>query len=167
MGYRFDERGFLVIPDPRELRIGKKFKERLMQRVIVARNAYCPNGHDLIWEYANFNGFPGVRLTVERSDGAKGEVVLSPIFGDHTRLSLGITLKDGEKLKIFCPVCSVEIPVLTKCENCENGEIRVLSLDREFNMANGIAFCDVVGCPSSYILDSGDLIEQAYAEEVL
>ncbi|MCD6417859.1 hypothetical protein J7M00_03645 [bacterium] len=164
MANRFDERGFLVIPDPRELRRERREKKEAENKVIVVKSAYCPNGHDLMWDYASFCGYAGIRIGAEKPNGEKGEIVLSPIFGDHSRISLGIKLIDGEKLKLFCPECGAEIPVLTKCENCEQGEIRVLSLARNFDIANGIAFCDVVGCPSSYIVDSGELIEQAYLE---
>ena len=164
MGYKFDKRGFLVIPDPRDLRLKHQIEKAIEKPVVVVKHAYCPNGHDLVWDYTNFNGFPGIHLKVRRPDGNEGEMVLSPIFGDCTSVSLGIKLVDGEKLDIFCPECGERLPILTKCDKCENGEIRGLSLDKDFDIANGIAFCDVVGCPSAYIVDSGDLIEQAYIE---
>ncbi len=163
MGDIFDERGFMIIPDPRELRLRREAKES-HRKVVVVKKVFCPNGHNLIWDYASFNGCPGIRLRVRRPGGDEGEVVLSPIFGDHTRLSIGVKLVDGEKVSVMCPYCGVEIPVLTKCDQCSQGEIRVLSLSEEFDVSDGIAFCDVVGCPSSYIVRAGDLISREYVE---
>ncbi len=165
MGYKFDERGFMVIPDPREFRAKREMSKTLEREVVVVKHVYCPNGHDLIWENADFNGCSGIRLRARRPNGNEGTIFLSPIFGDHTRVSLDIKLFEGEKLDILCAVCGVRLPVLGLCPNCENGELRALSLTEDFDIANGIAFCDLVGCPSSYILDSGKFINQIYLEE--
>ena len=166
MGYKFDERGFMVIPDPRQLRLGHAIERSINRRVLVVKHAYCPNGHDLVWEFVDFNGFPGIHMRVKNASGAEGDIVLSPIFGDHTRVAIAIQLVDGEKLEIMCPVCGIGIPVLSRCPNCEAGELRVVSLNKEFDIANGVAFCDVVNCPSSHILDSGEFIAQSYLEEL-
>ena len=164
MGYRFDKKGFMVIPDPREIRRGRESAETAEEKCIIVTQAFCPNGHNLMDDYVNFNGFAGIRLKIRRPNGDEGEMILSPIFGDQSIVYIGIKPQKGEKLEMFCPECGEKLPVIEKCKLCENGEIRGLSLSENFDIMNGIAFCDVVGCPSSYIVDSGDLIERAYLE---
>lgn len=160
MPYQFDEKGFMIIPDPRLLSEAKEALAR--SKVVVVEHVYCPNGHNLIWEYADFNGYGGIRLKIRKQNHQEGEVILSPIFGDHTRVSLGVKLVDGETVDVFCPICGVEIPILKECDRCGNGRIRVLSLPQKFDITLGIAFCDLVGCPNSYIVKSGELISEAY-----
>lgn len=162
MPYQFDEKGFMIIPDPRLLKEAKDILSR--NKVVVVEYVYCPNGHNLIWDYADFNGYPGIRLKVRKKNQQEGDVVLSPIFGDHTRVSLGVKLTEGEAVNVFCPICGIEIPVLKECDKCKNGRIRVLSLSPKFDITRGIAFCDLVGCPNSYIVKSGELISEAYLE---
>ncbi|MCD6595044.1 hypothetical protein J7L68_05135 [bacterium] len=164
MGYRFDDKGFMIIPDPREIRREREIAETNKNECIIVRKAFCPNGHNLIDEYVNFNGFAGIRLKISRPNGDEGEMVLSPIFGDQSIVYIGIKPQNGEKLDIFCPECGEKLPIIQHCEYCENGDIIGLSLDEKFDITNGIAFCDVVGCPSSYIVDSDELIEKAYLE---
>ncbi|RKZ33795.1 hypothetical protein DRQ33_03525 [bacterium] len=164
MGYRFDKKGFLLIPDPRERRLEKQAKDANKPKCLVVNIVYCPNGHSVMDDYVNFNSFSGIKLKIHRPNGEQGVMVLSPIFGDKSVVFIGTKPKEGEKLEVFCPHCEQKIPILQPCENCDGGEIRVLSLDENFDITNGIAFCDLVGCPSAFILHSGELIEQAYLE---
>ena len=161
MGYQFDRRGFMIIPDPREYR---RTKEEQKQKCVVATEAYCPNGHNLIDDYVNFNGFGGIKLKIRRPNGEEGFMVLSPIFGDKTVVYIGTKPADGEKLEVFCPECGTAIPVLKPCDECTGGELRVLSVEPKFTVSDGIAFCDLVGCPSAYIISAGELVERAYIE---
>jgi len=161
MGYKFDEHGFMIIPDPREFRIEREIGETLKNKVVIVRHAYCPNGHDVIWKYVKFNRHSGLRIHVRRTDGQEGDVVTSPIFGDHTRMCIGVDLVPGEKLEFQCPICGVKIPVLNKCDQCEDGEMRVLSYNPNYDISHGVAICDVVDCPSSYIVSAGELIAHA------
>jgi len=161
MGYKFDAHGFLVIPDPGEAKLKRQVAHALEQPIVIAKHAFCPNGHDVIWENAQFNGFAGLRLKVRRANGEEGELIMSPIFGDKAHVTLGIKPQEGEKLDVFCPICNAEISVLMRCENCENGEIRFLSMEPKYDMRNGIAFCDVMSCSSAYLLDAGKLITMA------
>jgi len=161
MTERFDSRGFLIIPDPRE----HKKAGAILKPVAVVEHCYCPQGHDIIWENADFNGYPGIRLLVENQDHKRGFVILSPIFGDHTRVALDIKIREGEKLRLLCPICEAGFPVLKKCE-CENGELRVISLKKDFSYSDAIAICDIVGCFSSFIVKAGDLITQSMIEAI-
>jgi len=167
MGYKFDSHGFMIIPDPRDYKRKKRHEKEIEElKVVVICHAYCPNGHDVMTGYVNFNGHDGIKLKIARPNGEEGEMVYSPIFGDKSIVYIGIKPDDGEKLEIFCPVCGVEIPVLSPCESCDVGEMRVLSQSPEFDITNGVTFCDLVGCPCAYLLNSGDLIEQAQLEEL-
>lgn len=153
----FDSHGYLIIPDPRER------TREAAKKIAIVEHCFCPKGHDMIWDYAKFNGYPGIRIFVETEGGEKGDVVLSPIFGDHTRIALGLNLRSGEKSKLYCPICFVELPILKKC-GCEKGELRVISLKKDFSYTDGIVVCDVVDCFNSYILRAGELITESMLE---
>lgn len=153
----FDSSGYLIIPDPRE-----KVRDRA-KKVAIVEHCYCPNGDDIIWEYAQFNGFPGIRIFVEKENCEAGDIVLSPIFGDHTRVSLGVKLIHGEKLKLLCPICYAEFPVLKQC-TCGKGELRVISLKKEFSFTDAIVVCDIVDCFNSYIIKAGEIITETMLE---
>ncbi len=157
MAQIFNSHGYLIIPDPRAKRKEEK------KSVAIVTECYCPDGHNLIWDYAQFNGYAGIRISVQKENGEIGDIALSPIFGDHSRVSLGINLVKGEKLKLFCPYCEKEFPVLKKCE-CDKGELRVISLKKQFSYHDGIVVCDVVDCFNSFIIKSGELITETMIE---
>ncbi len=151
MGYKFDEKGYMVMPDyQRDAREEKK--------CLIVQEVYCHNGHNMIWDHAKFNGHPGIRLLVKNPDGTEGHVVVSPKYCDTTRVTLGIDLKVGERVKLCCPICGEELPTLKPCDFCDGGEIKTLSLRKPFDYNDAIGICDLVGCHNSVFFVAGELI---------
>ncbi len=152
MGYKFDEKGYMVMPEP------KKDQGKDDRKCLLVKEAFCQNGHNLIWEDADFNGHGGIRLLVKDNHGNEGHVILSPIYGDTTKVTLGIKLKEGERVKLCCPHCSEELPTLKPCDWCEGGEIKTISLRKPFDYNQAIGLCDLVGCHNSVFYTAGELV---------
>jgi len=81
---------------------------------LIARELFCPNGHNLISSRAVFNGFPGILLGVELEE-KKGLVALSPICGDKTRVALDMDLSEDRIATLSCTTCGVALPVYATC----------------------------------------------------
>lgn len=128
------------------------------QVIVVVTRAYCPKGHNLVGLSAEtFDGHPGLSLWVEHG-GRAGEVVISPIHGDHQKR--GITFPDGAKLKLCCPTCRAELPELTRCNCSEEGRLRKLFLSPSLSDAHLVAVCDIWGCPLSRVIDSFEMFSE-------
>jgi hypothetical protein len=156
MSDRFDERGMLVIPDPR------CYEKKAAEKVLVLNHCYCPEGHDLISSRACFNGRSGIMIRVRKLTG-EGTVALSPIYGDKTRVALDIDLESGEILDLRCPICDAPLPVYTQCPSCD-GQMVAIFTQPKADFANCVAVCNRVDCPIASIIDSGQLIAQSMIE---
>lgn len=125
---------------------------------VVVTQVFCANGHNLVGRSKEtFDGYPGISLWVE-SAGRSGEVVVSPVHGDHRKQ--GITFEPGEKLSIQCPECHAEIEELTRCRCSNRGQLRKLYLTPKPTDAHIIAVCDVWGCPLSRVIDSYEMFSE-------
>ncbi len=167
MAYKFDKQGFMIIPDPLAQKAKKEIAQALEEKLVKVTQAFCPHGHNLITNTSSFTGHNGLEIRYERANGEGGTLFVSPILGDKTVVFVGSRPNNGERIKFLCPHCGIEIPVLSKCDKCHEGEMRILSLDPKFDQTNGIAICDLVGCPSAYVLDAGQYISLAYLGELL
>ena len=153
---RFDTKGMMLIPEPIEsdnVREGK---------VLIITDVYCQKGHSLTNKKAMFNTHPGIVLNVIQGD-KKGQMALSPLLGDKTRICLDFDLVDGEIVKMCCPECGVELPVHSPCDACD-GNLIALFLTPEGNFNDCIAICEIVGCPKANILSSGEVIAISHLE---
>ncbi len=152
-GRRFDERGRLIIPEPtgptRELEAGEE---------LVVTEAYCPAGHNVVDDDYTVGERPGIKVAFRDPRGQEGLVVLSPVLGRLDKLVLKGRLVPGEKLELLCPDCGAPLPVLTSCQCSARGAIRVLFLHPDCDINNSIGFCNVVGCPNSSFVRSGEVI---------
>lgn len=156
MSERFDQRGMLIIPDPRR----RHLKEA--PPVVVLTHCYCPQAHDLISERASFNGHPGLIIRVKKRS-RKGLIALSPIYGEKVRVALDIDLKSGELLDLRCPVCDTALPVHSQCPYCGGEMVAIFSLP-EADLANCVAICNRVDCPNATLVQSGKLVAQSMVE---
>jgi hypothetical protein len=158
-GRRFDDRGRLIIPEPtgpgRELREGEE---------LTVREAYCSQGHNVVDERYTVGGRPGIKVAFRDPRGAEGLVVLSPVLGRLDKLVLKGRLIGGEKLELRCPECGQLLPVLTSCTCTSGGIINVLFLRPDCDINNSIGICNVVGCPNSSFVRSGEVIRSARLE---
>ena len=98
------------------------------------------------------------------SDGTtEGEVILSPFHGDHTRRSK-LDYEAGTRLKVSCPVCRAQLPVLSACTCSFGGSLVMLYLTSMLDDGNVVAICNTWGCHRSKVFDQAQLLA-AYLEE--
>lgn len=128
------------------------------QIIVVLTQVFCPNGHNLVGlSDQKFDGYPGISFWVKSGD-TEGEVVVSPIHGDHEKR--GPDFPAGAKLSLACPVCKVELPELTNCGCHEHAKLRKLFLTSKLNDAHIMAVCDIMGCPRSRVIDSYEMFSE-------
>ena len=149
---RFDRRGMLVIPNP----FGKRVPSE--EKILVLREVYCPEGHNLISERAFFNGEPGILMRARQGD-REGYVALSPIFGEKSRVAIDIDLAAGEILELYCPTCGVALPTHSTC-HC-GADLICLFLSAEADFADSVGVCNRVDCTNVQLIRSGELISRA------
>jgi len=134
----FNRQGMMLFPNPI-----KKTEICKNKNLLVVKECYCHNGHDLISEQAIFNGFNGILVKVQKGD-ITGHVALSPVYGYKSRVSMDVKLMDGEKWEVFCPTCNEPLPIFSSCE-CD-GDLVCLFLDNEGDYSNCILICNRIDC---------------------
>ncbi len=157
MNRKYDNQGKLRIPVAEQVYIPEGKVETESGNVIIDE-AYCPNGHDLM-SNITINGHKGIHLiysTLESNHEV--DLVLSPVIGRTDKIILsGEPFRDGEIVKILCPVCRDELHVLVPCE-C-GGPVYIFYLDRNLRHQYGQSFCSKIGCSKASQLK--------YSQEVL
>jgi len=146
---RFDEKGMMIIPNP------VKDKAVKAEKVLIVKEVYCPQGHNLVSGHAVFGKYPGILLKVKKGNDV-GFVALSPIYGEKCRVSIDVDLKTGELYDLFCPECGVKLPIHSPC-SC-GGDFVALFLSPEKDFSDCIGICNRVDCANSKILEGGDMI---------
>ncbi len=151
---RFDKNGMLIIPNPENTQIVSKSKE-----LLVVKECYCPNGHNLVSTRVKFNEIPGIILKIINSKNRSGFIALSPVFGQKQRICLDIDLVDDETIRVFCPHCNIELPVFANCTSCESGKLLALFLDKHASYKNCLALCNTIGCKNAQIITSENILK--------
>ncbi len=77
----------MIFPNPMKIKKAAELKE-----LIVIKQCFCPEGHNLVSDQAVFDGFNGIVLKVN-SGNQEGVVALNPVYGLKHRISFGINLK--------------------------------------------------------------------------
>lgn len=139
----FDQKGMLIFPSPEKLKASSK-----VQNLLVIKECFCPNGHNLVNEEVDFDGFQGIMLKV-RKPGGEGMVSLNPVYGLKHRVSIGVKLVQDEMLEILCPECGIPLSVYSAC-SC-GGSLVALFLDEKPDFTNSILICNRVGCHNAQI----------------
>ena len=133
-------------------------EEEEPQIVVVLTQVFCHNGHNMIGlSEETFDSHPGISFWVKCGD-QEGEVVVSPIHGDHEKR--GPDFPQGSKLSLCCPVCKEELPELTNCRCHKDGKLRKLFLTPRMDEAHLMAVCDIMGCPLSRVIDSYEMFSE-------
>lgn len=144
--------------DPKALKIPPRSGPRdpaAKGKVPAVGECFCPNGHSLLYPRANFNGHPGILLKVTGEKGT-GHVVLSPIYGDKSRIALDIDLLEGEILIVHCPFCG---SVFARLGSCPCGaDLVTVNATPVPDGDNCIGICNRVGCTHAEVRTKGDLI---------
>ena len=146
----FNSQGMMIIPIPE-----KKKKLANAKKILVVKECFCQNGHNLISSRTQFDEHEGIIVKVKSTNG-EGMVALSPVYGDKSRISLDIDLVDNEIVDICCPACDSKLPVFSSCE-C-GGDFIALFITYKSEYSNCIGICNRVGCPEAVIHDEGELI---------
>ena len=154
----FDKKGMMMFPNPL-----KKKKICAEEKLIVFTECYCPNGHNLISNNAQFDELKGIFLKISKGQ-EEGFVALSPVYGCKTRVTVGIKLNEGTQYKLSCPECETALPIFTKC-HC-GGKIFTLFLNKDADFHSFLGACNRIGCKNSYIQIGEELITSARLETI-
>ena len=147
---RYDIKGMMVFPNP--ISKTKLLKEK---ELLVVKECFCHNGHDLVSDRAIFNGLSGILLKLKKGKRS-GLVALNPVYGYKSRISIDVHLKKDETWKICCPVCNEPLPVFSSC-NCE-GDLTALFLGKKADFFNCILVCNRIDCQNAQIKYNNEII---------
>ncbi|MDX9759137.1 MAG: hypothetical protein RBU27_08260 [Bacteroidota bacterium] len=153
----FDDNGMMVFPTPvmRELRECSK--------ALVVKACYCPRGHNLINDKVVFGDFEGILLRM-RKGHSEGLLALSPVYGDKSRITLGLRPERGDILTLLCPDCGVPLPVYDECM-C-GGDILALFTRPVPDFGNCVGICNRLGCHHAEIRNGDELLSYANIEHL-
>lgn len=155
MARHFTKRGRLKIPIFGGVQVPEGTLKKQGEDLIV-REAYCSKGHDLMSD-VRIDGEKGIRFLYASPDGSKeAEIVISPFLRKCKKKILsGEPFAKDEPVRILCPFCRIELPVLYDCE-C-GAPIYLFYIDRSLNHHYGQSLCSRIGCVrSSQLRFSGD-----------
>jgi hypothetical protein len=144
----FDNKGMMMFPKP-------QYEKSVNDKIIVIKECFCKNGHDLVNKRVNFNGFNGIYLKVKHEEKT-GFVSLSPVYGDKSRIFIDIDVKKDDILELFCPQCDIQIPVYSTC-SC-GSKILALYTTKRLEFSDCIGICNKVDCVNSEIINENKMI---------
>lgn len=153
----FDKHGVMIIPVPEK-------HENASRELVVIKECYCPAGHSLISSKARFGSYDGIVVGVNQQ-GNFGRIALSPVYGDKSRISLDLELKEGELLTLVCPECKVKLPVYSTC-TC-GGELLVMFTSQDADFQNCVGVCNRVGCKHAEIKNEGQLMTLIAGDSIM
>ena len=133
----FNEKGELVIPI-KEKALENKIEKKGYK--IVLNEAYCSNGHSLMSDVL-IEEEKGIHFVYTDEKGVnETDIVISPVVRKCIKKILrGEAFKKGEIVKILCPSCREELPVLFNCE-C-GAPIYLFYIDsKAFDLTRGVFF---------------------------
>lgn len=140
----------------------KKARDEVM---VVITQAFCPKGHNLIRrEDVLFDGHPGISLLIDCGEW-RGEVVLSPIHGDHSKVGANKDVKVGTNCTLMCPECNTPLPKIGDCSCESKGDLVALYLRPDLREGEFAAICTVMGCYHSRVLDHFEVLSEFIARE--
>ncbi len=152
-GKMFDSSGRLNIPEP-----SRPHEEVAIKAPVVVNAVYCPEGHNLVDVNRIVSGFPAIVVSFEDKKGGQGLLAVSPVLGDTAYLSVEGEVNPDEPLIFSCPHCGVRLDVLSNC-SCREDAVTVLAyLYPRRDPHQAIAFCNVLSCPDSAVIRSGEAI---------
>lgn len=156
---RFNNKGMMLFPDP-----DSKPDAEKKDRLLVLREAFCPNGHSLMNKKVRFRSFPGLQVKVKTESGKEGLIVLSPIHKDKGRVELDLEVKSGEILEPSCPECGESLPVYDKCE-C-GADLVAVYHTKDRSMGDVVVFCKRADCFNEVVQNGGEVLTQTHIESI-
>lgn len=120
-------------------------KEKICRskNILVIKECFCHNGHNLISDKAVFNEFNGIVFKIKNKDH-EGLVALSPVYGYKSRVSMDVDLNEGDIWEVLCPECNEKLPIFSEC-SC-NAELVTIFLSKCADFSNCITLCNRIGC---------------------
>ena len=155
----FNEKGKLIFPIK-----GKKniLKNKIEQKgkALVVNEAYCPKGHSLM-SNVRIQDEKGIQfIYTDKKRKKETDIVISPVVRKcEKKILKGEPFKKGEMVKILCPECRTELPILFNCE-C-GAPIYLFYIDKQLDHHFGQSFCSRIGCvKSSQLRFSKDVLRK-------
>ena len=141
---RFDEKGQLIIPLKGIVKLSKD-KVNKKEGKFIVNEAYCSQGHDLMSDI-KIDNYPGIHFVyTDKNADRESEIIISPFVGKCKKnIIKGKAFEKGEIVKILCPACRIELPVLFNC-HC-GAPIYLFYIDKSLNHYIGQSLCSRVGC---------------------
>lgn len=155
----FNSKGMMLFPNPI-----KKEEICKQKNLLVLKECFCHNGHNLISDQAIFNGFNGIMVKVKRK-GISGMVALSPVYGNKSRVSLNLVLKPNEIWEICCLDCGEALPKFSSCE-CGGDQIS-LFLNKKADFAHCLLICNRIDCYNAVIKYNNEILHYSGVEVLL
>lgn len=144
---RFDSKGRIYVPE--QYRCDENLDD-----LVVFKECYCENGHNLVSKRVKFGKCNGIWLKIQGEKG-DGFIAVSPVWGDKTRVTIDLDLINHELVQLFCPECDVKLPKYSNCK-C-GGDMVTIFLDNAANYSHCVGVCNRIGCPHSEIKNSDEL----------
>ena len=159
MGKMFDSKGKLHIPLQAKIALpSDNVKEKSGELIVT--EAYCGNGHNLMSD-VEIDGYKGINLIYTNADrDRKAEIVITSIVGKcEKKILKGEAFNEDETVKILCPKCHEELPILLNCE-C-GAPIYLFYIDDKLDHNYGQSLCSRIGCiKSSRLRFSQDVLRE-------
>jgi hypothetical protein len=159
----FNEKGELIIPLSGRVKVPRGVVQKKGSAIVV-NEAYCPNGHSLISD-VEIEGERGIHFIYTDESGSKRtDIVISPVVRKCKKKVLkGEPFRKDETVRILCPHCGTELPVLFNCE-C-GAPIYLFYIGRDLDYNFGQSFCSRIGCvKASQLRFSKDVLKEFESE---
>jgi hypothetical protein len=125
--------------------------------IVQLTQAFGPRGDDLIGvSDVTFDGAPALTLRV-LADGQDGLVHLSPFHGDP-RKKTSLTIADGAKCQLLCPVSGDPLPRAQISDEHPSADYFEIYLTRKLSRGESVVLSDVWGHYHSRVLDNFELL---------
>ncbi len=151
-GNMFNDQGRLNIPEV------KRGSGKTVKAEVVVNAVYCPQGHNLISVDHEVSGFPGILVRFHGKKCGEGLLSLSAVFGDTSYCLIQGNVDPDEPLELSCPHCGTVLDVLASCPCSEDAVTVMAYLYPKKDPHQAIAFCNVLACPNSAVIRSGEAI---------
>ena len=128
----------------------------------VALTVKCPHcSADFMDEHHMINNHPGIKLNIETTDGKKGTIWLSSIYGDYN-YTCNFQIPPNEVVEFLCPSCNKNLRRRNiTCESCGAPIVSLL-----VDVGGRVNICSRNGCKNHYIIfeDLDTIIRKFYSE---
>ena len=107
----------------------------------------CPKcGKALMDESHLINNRKAIMLNITTTDGKKGKILLSSIYGDYNYTSEN-AIPEGDIVKFECPHCNADLARPLECEVC-NAPIVSFTC----SIGGKVSICSRNGCKNHYVV---------------